>query len=105
MTEKNIHRVFVISLILKSLNALVETLLGLLLLFTGGISDVILDLIRHELIEDPNDYFAGHLSGLAAHLSPGLQLYGAIYLLSHGVVKIFLVWGLIKDRLWAYPAS
>ena len=29
----------------------------------------------------------------------------AFYLLSHGVVKLILVYGLLKEKLWAYPAS
>lgn len=31
------------------------------------------------------------------------SLFGAIYLLLHGLVKIALVWAVLKDRLWAYP--
>jgi len=30
-------------------------------------------------------------------------LFGAVYLLLHGVVKIVLVAALLKDELWAYP--
>ena len=28
-----------------------------------------------------------------------------LYLLSHGVVKLFLIAGLLRNRLWAYPVS
>jgi uncharacterized membrane protein len=30
-------------------------------------------------------------------------LFGALYLLSHGLVKVVLVWAVLRDRLWAYP--
>jgi uncharacterized membrane protein len=30
---------------------------------------------------------------------------GAFYFLSHGIVKLFLVWGLWHGKLWAYPVS
>jgi uncharacterized membrane protein len=30
-------------------------------------------------------------------------LFGAIYLLSHGMSKVVLVWFVLKGRLWAYP--
>ena len=33
------------------------------------------------------------------------QDFYAFYLLSHGVVKLALVVGLLMNRLWAYPAS
>jgi uncharacterized membrane protein len=29
----------------------------------------------------------------------------AFYLLSHGLVKVLLVAGLLREKLWAYPAS
>jgi len=29
----------------------------------------------------------------------------AFYLLSHGIVKVFLVIGLLRNKLWAYPVS
>jgi uncharacterized membrane protein len=29
----------------------------------------------------------------------------AFYLLSHGLIKIFLVAGLLRNKLWAYPAA
>lgn len=31
------------------------------------------------------------------------SLFGAVYLLLHGLVKIVLVWAVLKDQLWAYP--
>ena len=33
----------------------------------------------------------------------GLSLWGALYLLVHGLVKVVLVWAVLRDRLWAYP--
>jgi uncharacterized membrane protein len=30
-------------------------------------------------------------------------LFGAIYLLAHGLVKVILVAALLKNQLWAYP--
>ncbi|MDE1874628.1 MAG: DUF2127 domain-containing protein [Patescibacteria group bacterium] len=105
MQEKTIRRIFVISLIIKAIDAAVETLAGVALLFTGSLTGAIMWLVRGELIEDPTDFLATHISNLASHITAGDQIYGALYLLSHGIVKMFLVWGLIKNRLWAYPAS
>ena len=31
------------------------------------------------------------------------MLFGAVYLLAHGVVKVILVAALLKNQLWAYP--
>jgi uncharacterized membrane protein len=46
-----------------------------------------------------------HLLVLAQNFSVSSQHFYAFYLLSHGVVKIFLVIGLLKNKLWSYPAS
>jgi uncharacterized membrane protein len=38
-----------------------------------------------------------------SHLSSGITLFGAIYLLSHGIAKIVLVALVLREKLWAYP--
>jgi len=103
--EKRIHQVFEVGIILKGANAALEIVLGTILLFTMRIGEVILALIENYLIDDPNDFLATHFTQLAHYLQPQVQLYGALYLLSHGIVKIALVWGLLRNKLWAYPAS
>jgi uncharacterized membrane protein len=30
-------------------------------------------------------------------------VFGAVYLLAHGLVKVILAAALLKNRLWAYP--
>ena len=103
--EKALHEVFEIGVVLKGINATLELALGSVLLFSTGLNDVLLALIKNELIDDPNDFFARHANQFSHYLSPEFQWYGALYLLSHGVVKIVLVWGLLRRKLWAYPAS
>jgi uncharacterized membrane protein len=38
-----------------------------------------------------------------SQLSRSTTLYGAIYLLSHGVAKVVLVVFVLRNKLWAYP--
>lgn len=108
-TEKNIeeremHEVFLVGVILKGLNAVLEIILGTLLLFTHVVANTILAFINFALVEDPDNFFAAHLSAIA-NLSPRAQFFGGLYLLAHGVVKIFLVAGLLRNKPWAYPTS
>jgi uncharacterized membrane protein len=42
---------------------------------------------------------------VAQHLSVGTETFYAFYLLSHGLVNVALVIGLLRGRLWAYPVS
>jgi uncharacterized membrane protein len=94
---------FNITLILKGLDGLLELVGGILLL---AISPSTIDrwaheLTQHELSQDPNDFFAHHLLKLTANLH-NTQLFGAVYLLAHGLVKIVIVVGLLRRAHWAY---
>jgi len=103
--EKNIHKAFVVSLILKGLNSLLEIVGGILFLFTGAVTAMLSFLIKGELIEDPTDFVANQIQHLTPYLSVHTQLFGALYLLSHGIIKIFLVINLLRNKLWAYPVT
>lgn len=107
MQEKQIHQAFEIGVILKGLHALLELLGGMLLVFVSRntIANLVASVTQEELIEDPKDLVAQYLFQSAQHLSVGSQTFAAWYLLSHGVIKLLLVIGLLKKKLWAYPAS
>ena len=102
--EKGLYEVFYVSVLLKGINAALETVLGLLLMFTDVVNDVIETLVRNELLDDPNDFLATHIQPYV-NINPKTQLFAALYLLSHGLVKGVLVVGLLRNKLWAYPAS
>lgn len=104
LREKGLHEAFVIGIMLKFVGALLETVLGAMLLWTGSIVDVILALINTELLDDPDGFFASHFHQFLAPTHEA-QVFGGLYLLSHGIVKLALVIGLLRDKLWAYPAS
>jgi uncharacterized membrane protein len=107
MNERRIHRVFEISILLKGAHSLIECIGGLALAFvsTSTITNLVKALTQHELSENPNDFVAGHLMGLAQNFTVGTQHFYAFYLLSHGLIKVFLVIGLLRNKLWAYPVS
>jgi uncharacterized membrane protein len=102
--EHKIYEVFVASVVLKGLNACLEIVLGLILLFTNVVGDVVSSLVQAEVIEDPNSFVANYILSLFP-TSPRAQSFAALYLLSHGIVKVFLVVGLLRNRIWAYPAT
>jgi uncharacterized membrane protein len=62
-------------------------------------------LTQEELVEDPHDFIATHLHSFAHDFSVSSKNFYALYLLSHGIIKILLVVGLLNNNLWAYPAS
>ncbi|MGB8315382.1 MAG: DUF2127 domain-containing protein [Aestuariivirga sp.] len=107
MNERSIHRIFEVSILLKGAHALIECAGGLLLAFisTSTIAGLVKTLTQEELIEDPHDLVATSLMNFAQNFSVSTEHFYAFYLLSHGIVKLLLVIGLLRNRLWAYPAS
>ncbi len=100
-----LDQTFEVGIILKGLDGLLEVIGGLLLLLVSPatIDRVVTSLTQHELSEDPHDFLATHLLKTAHGLTGSALLFGAVYLLSHGAVKVILVAALLKNELWAYP--
>jgi len=107
MQEKRIHQIFVVSVLAKGIHALIEIAGGaaLYLISTETIVRTIQRYSYDELIEDRNDWIATHLLQFAQNFSVAEHHFYAFYLLSHGLIKSVLVIGLLREKLWAYPAS
>ena len=69
----------------------------------GTTSVKVIHLTQHELAEDSGDFIATSLVHLAHSFTASASLFLAVYLFLHGLVKLVLVWAVLRDRLWAYP--
>lgn len=107
LNERRIHLIFEVSLFLKGAFALLEIIGGLLAYFVPKqfMLGFVAALTQRELAEDPRDLVANYFLHAAQHLSVGTQHFAAIYLLSHGAVKLWLIVGLLRERLWYYPTA
>jgi uncharacterized membrane protein len=107
ISEKNIRRLFNISIILKGLHALLELVGGVAVLFVSKtlVVNLATTLTAHELSEDPHDIVANYTIHIASQFSVPFQHLAALYLISHGVVVGLLVVGLLMKRLWSYPIT
>lgn len=105
--HKTLDRFFYVSIWLKGLHAALEIVGGVALLLTSPefILRVVALMTQDALANDPDDLVATTLLHAAQNISVGAKRFAALYLLSHGVVKIFLVIGLLRNRRWAYPAA
>lgn len=103
--EKRIHLIFEVSLFLKGAFALSEIVGGFLAYFIPKqfVLGLIAELTQRELAEDPRDLVANYFLHAAQSLSVGTQHFAALYLLSHGAIKLWLIIGLLRERLWYYP--
>ncbi|TAL52738.1 MAG: DUF2127 domain-containing protein [Pandoraea sp.] len=107
LDEKKIHLVFEVSLWFKAVFALSEMLAGVAAYFIPPqlFLTLVLWVTREEFVEDPHDFVANLLLHTVQHLSIGTREFAAVYLLGHGVIKLWLIVGLLRERLWYYPIS
>ena len=107
MNERRIHQIFQISVLLKGAHAVIECVggLALALVSTNTIVALVNAMTQEELVEDPDDFVATHLLQMAQNFSISSKHFYASYLLGHGIVKLGLVIGLLRNQLWSYPAS
>ncbi len=105
--EKNIHLVFEISLIGKGAIALCEIIGGVLVYFISQqfLMDLVHFITQDELVEDPRDLISNYLLHSAQNFSISSQHFAAFFLLSHGIIKMFLIIGLWREKLWYYPTA
>ena len=105
--EQNIRIIFYVSLIFKAVFAGLEAIGGIIAAFIS--QHAILGLAQlatqEELTEDPRDIVANYLLHAAQQLSISAQHFVALYLLSHGIIKLWLIIGLLRKKLWYYPTA
>jgi uncharacterized membrane protein len=106
MKEQNWHRFFELGVIVKGIDGILQLAGGVALIF---ISPAALSAIAHfflqgELSEDPKDFLVTIFLHAAQSVA-AQQTFVSILLIAHGAVKLFLVAGLLRNKLWAYPAA
>jgi len=105
--QKSLHELFLISVWIKGGAGVLETIAGIFCFFITPetLKSFVISLTAPELSEDPHDWLATLLVRSVQHLSADTALFAAVYLIIHGLIKIFLVAGLLLGRLWSYPLS
>lgn len=102
--KSRLDKAFEVGILLKGLDGLLEVAGGLLLFFIKPeyLNRLTIALTQNELAEDPRDFLATHILHFTQNLAAGSLVFGGLYLLSHGLVKIVLVWEILHNRFWAY---
>jgi uncharacterized membrane protein len=94
--ESILHKAFFATIIVNGCIALADLTVGFFFLFEQKIVAAL------YLYHYP---FSSIIQSVTATISAQNQVMGVIYFFSHGIVKMILVWGLLTDRLWAYPVA
>jgi uncharacterized membrane protein len=93
--------------LLKGAFSVLESVGGLLGYFIDqhDLVRLVSRITQEKLTEDPQDFIAQYVVQGAANLSLSSQHFAAAYLLSHGLVKTWLIAGLLREKLWYYPVA
>jgi len=100
-------RLFKIGMFWRALYGLLRLLVGFSLLHLVGTPLVLIlqRLMGHELSEDPHDIFFGTLTHLLNLHPLEVTYFLSAYLIFWGVLDLTMSYCLIKEKLWAFPAS
>jgi uncharacterized membrane protein len=101
------HRLFLVAVVVKGIDGVLEFIGGLLLLFVSptAMHRLIVALTQHELVEESDDWLGTMLGHLAESFSVETRHFASGYLIGHGILKIFLAASLLRARLWAFPLA
>jgi uncharacterized membrane protein len=107
MSQQQVHHLFAAGVLIKGVDGVLETIGGILFMFVDpkALNSLVISFTAHELSEDPDDWFAATLRHVVQNLSSDTKLFVSAYLVAHGLIKVFLVAGLLRKKLWAYPAA
>jgi uncharacterized membrane protein len=105
--EKRIYLVFRASVLVKGTFAVLECIGGtaVALARDDKIAEMIARLAQRYLVEGAHGFVARHVISWAQSVSLETQHFIAFYLLSHGIIKLVVVIGLLRERRWSYPVA
>jgi uncharacterized membrane protein len=102
--RRALHRFFDVGVLFKGAEGLLEIVAGAWLAFDPDVLHmVIFRLTAKELLHDPEDRIAGALRQFAEDIGTGRHTFATVYLVAHGVVKVVLAAGLLRNKRWAFP--
>ena len=106
-SRKTFHTIFEAGVLIKAIDSVAEMALGAFFYFLSPrlINNIIFSLSGDELTEKQRDpiwnFFFHHFASVTANTLN----FWAFLLIGHGILKLLLVAGLLKNKLWIYPAS
>ena len=105
MKSAVLHESFRVSIMLKGLHAILETVGGIVLLKVSPqtLNRWVMSVLTQDFSQDPNDFIVTQLHRAFERMADGGSHFASWYLLSHGGVKLCLVVALLWNKLWAYP--
>src|SRR5690349_16914706 len=100
-----LDKTYELGILIKGIDGVLELIGGVAVLVTppSVVDSLVNRVTQHELQIDPNDFIASHIAQFGHEFAHGNHLFAALFLLSHGLVKVVLVVSLLRNYRWAYP--
>ncbi len=107
MDVRMVHFVFRLTLVVKGVFALGETLAGFLLIYftPPRVRELVHYILATDIGREYIHFWKEYLLDFGYAYTVGTQLFAIFYLVSHGAIKYIIVVLLWQERLWAYPLS
>jgi uncharacterized membrane protein len=101
-----VHWLFNAAVAIKAFDGVLEFIGGTFLAMKPGwIGPATEALAENLLARHP----ANWLMEVAARWGDGLSMdtehFASSYLIAHGLAKVFIAWGLFREKLWAFPSA
>src|SRR5437868_5746604 len=101
-----VHWMFDVAVLVKAFNGILEIAGGsFLILKPGWIGSTAEAFAASLLVQHPANWLAQRIDHWAEGLTVGTEHFASAYLIAHGIAKLFIAWGLIRERLWAFPTA
>jgi uncharacterized membrane protein len=100
------HWMFEIAVAVKAFDGMLELLGGYVIAFRPGWIGPAATAWAATLLTHHPANWVGHA---VAHWGHGLTVdtehFASRYLIAHGAAKVFVAWGLFREKVWAYPTA
>lgn len=97
---------FDVAVAIKAINGVLEIAGGYFLVFKPGwVGPAEATWAADLLVHHPANWFAQTVARWGGSLTVDTEHFASVYLVAHGVAKVFIAWGLIRERLWAFPIA
>ncbi|NMH99534.1 DUF2127 domain-containing protein [Pseudonocardia acidicola] len=101
------ERLFKIALLIKGIDGAAELVGAVALLLISGatVQRLINAVISRDLLGPPDGSLTRHFVAGTAEFASGHRTFAVLYLGLHGLIKLALVWALLRKVMPAYPVA
>lgn len=104
--RKALHWLFYAAVVVKAVDGLLEVAGGYFLVFRPGwIGPAAAAWATNLIMHDPASRLGRAIAEWGGGLTLDTEHFASTYLIAHGAAKLFIAWGLLKEKRWAFPTA